>query len=604
MSDLKAAEQAKAKLSAALLEQSLKYTANDLLAISKLPAVKRFNRDRSELGKDWLEQVFRAQLEQKTVYQQLRFLDSEGVEMSRVERRSKQVLATPEQDLQAKGDRYYFRDTRTLDEDDVYISPLDLNVENTVVELPYKPMIRFGVRVVDKTGQHEGVLVLNMKGQYLLDAFRASMTNKYPAFLLNAQGHVLAGPNKSDEWSFMFDLPAAFKRDYPEAFEQVLAEDNGTFESAQGLFAYETVEPLKKFSQSSSEHHYRWKAVSFVPREQLPAAILFNHPGVIAFYIVGLLMWLTAAFYFQYSLHKRRELKLINERQSKRFWRISSVLGDGLIVMDKEGKVTYINPEAERILGWDFDEIVSKQGHHVFHVHDGDESSCSILNVMETQELYRSKDEVFRRKNDATIPVILNAAPLTSDTGDEGVVVSFQDFSETKSYQEKIQSLAYEDSLTGLPNRRVLQDRLQLAIALSARHARSVGLMFLDLDHFKEVNDTYGHDAGDILLKEIAVRLQNCVRETDSVVRIGGDEFVILLPDVSSADNAVTVANKIIQSVGEPISLPDGEARVGVSIGIALARGTGASSESLMQRADDAMYEAKRRGKNQFYISE
>lgn len=315
-------------------------------------------------------------------------------------------------------------------------------------------------------------------------------------------------------------------------------------------------------------------------------------------------MTLVVAFYYQFSSYKRRQLRRENEQQSKRFWKISSVLGDGLIVMDKDGTVTYINPEAERILGWPSDELVATQGHQIFHVHEGDESSCSILNVMNTRQLYRSKDEEFRRKDDSTLPVILNAAPLTSDTGDEGVVISFQDFSETKRYQDKIHSLAYQDTLTGLPNRRVLEDRLQQAIAFSGRHECHLGLMFLDLDHFKDVNDTYGHDAGDILLKEIAVRLKSCVRKTDTVIRMGGDEFIILLAEVSQPENASSVAEKIIQVVGQPVMLPEGEARVGVSIGIVVATGDGVTGESLMQEADATMYEAKRAGKNRYVIRE
>ncbi|MBK1851426.1 diguanylate cyclase [Marinobacter sp. 1-4A] len=604
LADIKITEQAKVRLTSGLLTQIFDYAANDLRAISKLPATEAFNRSRTEIEKDRLKQVFRVQLEQKSIYSQIRFLDGEGAELVRLDYLFGRSLITPEEQLQSKSTRYYFSNTMSMSEGDVYVSPLDLNVENGKVDAPYLPMVRFGVPVFDDSGQKQGAVILNMLGQSLLDTFKQSMGETYPAYLLNSDGGVLSAPDRNSEWGFMFGLPSAFKREHPQAWQLMLQSARGNVETPAGLFVFETVRPLEGLGSSADSEDYFWKAVSFLPHRTLPTTAIFVNPWVVGLYLASVVLLLVAVFYFQFSRHKRRELRRENTQQARRFWKISSVLGDGLIVMDSEGVVTYINPEAERILGWSSEEIVARQGHDVFHVHEGDESSCSILNVMNTRELYRSKDEEFRRKDNATIPVILNAAPLTSDTGEEGVVISFQDFSEIKEYQEKIHTLAYQDILTGLPNRRALDDRLSLAIALSRRHSRYLGLMFLDLDHFKEVNDTLGHDAGDSLLKEIATRLQHCVRETDTVARMGGDEFIILLPEVSAPKNAITVAEKIIQAVAEPVYMPEGVARVGVSIGIVVARGAGVTNEGLMQSADAAMYEAKRAGKNRFFISE
>ncbi|MFP3976656.1 diguanylate cyclase domain-containing protein [Marinobacter sp. KMM 10035] len=604
LADIKTAEQAKVKLTSGLLTQIYDYAANDLRTVSKLPATEAFNQSRSDIDKVRLKQVFRVLLEQKSIYNQIRFLDVDGTELVRLDYSSGSSVTTPDGQLQSKGTRYYFTGTLAMPEGNVYVSPLDLNVENGQVESPYLPMVRFGVPVFGDGGQKQGTVILNMLGQSLLDTFRQSMGETYPAFLLNSEGGVLSAPDENDEWGFMFGLPSAFQRDYPQAWEYISQTEKGHVDTPAGLFVFETVHPLLGLDSSAEGESYVWKAVSFLPSSTLPTNALFTHPWVVGFYLIGVVLILVVTFYFQFSLHNRRQLRRENAQQARRFWKISSVLGDGLIVMDSEGVVTYINPEAERILGWSSEEIVTKQGHDVFHVHEGDETSCSILNVMNTRELYRSKDEEFRRKDNATIPVILNAAPLTSDTGDEGVVISFQDFSEMKKYQEKIHTLAYQDILTDLPNRRALDDRLSLAIALSRRHSRYLGLMFLDLDHFKEVNDTLGHDAGDSLLKEIGARLQSSIRETDTVARMGGDEFIVLLPEVSSPENATTVAEKIIQAVAAPVYMPEGVARVSVSIGIVVARGAGITNEGLMQSADAAMYEAKRAGKNRYFISE
>ncbi|WP_372965395.1 diguanylate cyclase domain-containing protein [Marinobacter sp.] len=602
VSDLKVSEQAKVKLTSGLLEQIFGYTINDLFTIANHPSTERFNRERAKADEELLQKIFRAQLEHKPAYNQLRFLDSEGYELIRLDNLFGRTLTKSDGALQFKGNRYYFVETLALSEGEVYVSPLDLNVENGKIDIPYLPVIRFGVRVSDEETGNQGVLILNMKGESLLETFSSSMGTTYPAFLLNDEGGVLFGPNKNDEWGFVFNLPSAFESSYPVALKKILDNDSGVVETPDGLFIFEAVHPLKPFNTDSRAEQYAWKAISFVPSKALPSSKLFNHPWVLTFYVSGVFLIVIVSFYLQFLLFKRRELRRENEHKSKRFWEISSALGIGLIVMDSDGLITYMNPEAERILGWDFNELVAKKGHQIFHVHDGDESTCSILNVMGSQQHYRSKDEEFRRKDNVIIPVILDAAPLTRDTGEEGVVISFLDFSEIKTYQEKIQALAYQDILTALPNRRALDERLQVAIELSERHGRYFGLMFLDLDQFKAVNDTYGHDAGDILLKEVSTRLKHIVRKSDTVARMGGDEFIVLLPEISSVENPKAIAEKIIQSLAEPIILPQGEARVGVSIGIVVACGAGLSGEELIQSADEAMYEAKRRGRNQFFI--
>ncbi len=165
--------------------------------------------------------------------------------------------------------------------------------------------------------------------------------------------------------------------------------------------------------------------------------------------------------------------------------------------------------------------------------------------------------------------------------------------------------LAYHDVLTGLPNRQLFYDRLNLGLAQAYRQLSRVGLMFLDLDGFKSVNDTHGHDAGDILLKEVSERLKSCVRKTDTVARLGGDEFTIILSAVRSAEDVVMVANKVIERINLPYPIMDKELHVGTSIGIAMYPDDGASAGDLLTLADEAMYDAKHSGKNQYrFISE
>lgn len=169
---------------------------------------------------------------------------------------------------------------------------------------------------------------------------------------------------------------------------------------------------------------------------------------------------------------------------------------------------------------------------------------------------------------------------------------------------ERTKHMASHDGLTGLPNRALTMDRLAVALASARRNGAMVALLFVDLDGFKAVNDTLGHDAGDIVLKEVAGKLRSCVRETDTVARFGGDEFVIVLTEVKAKAAATKVARKVIESLSRPIPLDGEEATVGASIGIALYPDHGKTPETLLEQADSAMYAVKRRGKNDYRLAQ
>jgi len=186
---------------------------------------------------------------------------------------------------------------------------------------------------------------------------------------------------------------------------------------------------------------------------------------------------------------------------------------------------------------------------------------------------------------------------------EERFIAIARDISERKSAEEAIRHLAFHDTLTGLPNRRLLTDRLQQAMGTSQRKGEHGALMFLDLDQFKLLNDTHGHDVGDLLLQEVARRLQQSIRAVDTVARLGGDEFVVLIQDLS-ADfdearlHATTVGHKILASLNEPYVLNQVQHATTPSVGITLFKGESAAPSELLKQADTAMYQAKANGRN------
>ena len=183
-----------------------------------------------------------------------------------------------------------------------------------------------------------------------------------------------------------------------------------------------------------------------------------------------------------------------------------------------------------------------------------------------------------------------------------GILLSYdgvvKDITDRKQAEEEIRYLATHDSLTSLPTLRLVKDRILMALEMAKRNKTLVAIMYIDLDGFKDVNDKYGHDAGDILLKEVGKRLLSCVRKVDTVSRIGGDEFLLVITELESPGSASLIAKKALQFVSQPLDLDGKQATVGASIGIALYPDHGADVESLIKRADEAMYVIKNSGKS------
>lgn len=192
---------------------------------------------------------------------------------------------------------------------------------------------------------------------------------------------------------------------------------------------------------------------------------------------------------------------------------------------------------------------------------------------------------------DHFLPVISSAA-IT-------FVVGFLVAKEKKA-KEEIKKLSLHDHLTGLPNRRLLEERLSFQIKSAARHKRKLAVMFLDLDKFKSVNDTLGHEIGDLLLKEVAVRLQSSVRKEDTVARLGGDEFVILLAEIKEKNGVETVAKKIITELSSEFYLNEHMVKTSTSVGISVFPSDGDTAEILLKKADDALYDVKKNNRNNF----
>jgi len=295
-----------------------------------------------------------------------------------------------------------------------------------------------------------------------------------------------------------------------------------------------------------------------------------------------------------------------SEEARKREQRLANVLGtvrDAIITIDQKGKVQSINAAGERMFGYPKNHILGQNISMLMPNQYAQHHDNYLDRYIKTgvSELVNSSMEFEGQHADGTrFPIELSVTEMMEGTQRlfTGVI---RDITERKKAMDKIQHLAHHDALTNLPNRNLYIERVGRAIYRSRRSGKPLALMFLDLDKFKPINDELGHEAGDIVLKTVAQRMLACVRQSDTVARFGGDEFVAILENLDCAESASVVAQKLLKSLTKPIDVTDGNtATVGASIGISIFPEDGETMDDLARAADEAMYTVKEGGRNNF----
>ncbi len=434
-------------------------------------------------------------IKEKRKYDQIRFISANGMEQVRVNWQPMQPHIVPQYQLQNKSDRYYFKNTMSLKQNEIFISPFDLNIENSELEQPIKPMLRLAMPVFNSAGLKAGIVIINYAGKHILERLREfDNGSKGSTLLLNQDSYYLTGLNSDDEWRFMYPGKEQinFMSQFPAEWNTVLTQNRSQFLNNHGLFTSARIYPL-------SENLHIGTGVAGV-------------------------------------LHE-------NEKQftdNNYFWIL----------------VSYMKPSELKNQRW----IVYLLG------------TLFLLIVL----------GVYSWKN-----ALANYKRLAAE--------------------KALEVQATHDPLTQLPNRKLLYDRLAQTLALSERKQRQFALLFIDLDKFKEINDTYGHEAGDIVLQQTALRMADILRKADTLARIGGDEFVVLIPDIDHSDSVGIIAEKLITVIRKPVRINSesqvAEPCIGASIGISLYPRHGKDIDTLINAADKAMYDAKQMGRNRLCIA-
>ncbi len=699
-----------------------------------------------ELGARQLwEAEYLSLMRHKKRYDQIRFLDREGRERIRINYNGGTPEVIGEALLQNKQERYYVRDALALKPGEVYISPMDLNIEHRQVEVPLKPMLRFVAPAVGRDGSPTGLVVLNYLAEGMLSRLRR-LVEEFPGrlLLLNEEGYYFIGFDREDEWGFMFPgkTGRTFAERYPAVWEAMQHQESGHLKNAAGIFDFALLNPARDIVRDGSTlkcQECGWRVVTITPAallwqdvearfwKLLPLNLLLLLAGLLTLKAVFVSIerrrhqeakidqlnraiaserelfiegptvimefknaygWpvtyasenVATLFGFEKARFEGGELDLAGviapeylERFAEamarslreqrlhfqhepfeivgaggtRIWvqgmvslvsdalgRVTHFLGyfndisalkhaerellkagnfvqtvvdaiaDPTLVIDVESyEVVLANKAAQQLYIGD-GELRPMACYQMSHARgtpcDGKDDPCPIIEILETREASRVVHKHFG-KGGTPIYVELVATPIFDEAGNVvQIIESHRDITHHIELEAELKQLASTDRLTGAFNRARFDDELREQVESALRYGIAMGVIMFDIDHFKRVNDSFGHDVGDQVLIEITELVRNRIRRQDVLARWGGEEFTILIPKTHHSA-LLTMMENLRRTVEEHLFGSVGH--VTSSFGATMIC-RGDTAESLMKRVDRALYRSKEGGRNRCTVLE
>jgi diguanylate cyclase (GGDEF)-like protein/PAS domain S-box-containing protein len=602
-----------------------------------------------------LQEIFAAFAEAHPQYYQVRYIGvaDGGRELIRVDMQDGRTQVTPSDRLQRKGDRDYFRETATIRAGEVYLSELNLNQEWGKIEVRHRPTLRAATPVFTPGGELFGMVVINMDASRLLASVTDGLPGDVQAYLANDAGDYLLNPDPTKTFGFDLgrryrwqdDMPGLdadaegrpqlrtigtaagpvhavsirvhFDRRRPERYlllAYALGDDVVTDQTAaarRGIVAGAFV--VASLAIGLVLAYFRGL---FAPLRRITAAAAAIAEGrddvTLPAVERGEIGTLAQALQHMLAKVKQREAELVEanaaleERVAARTAELQLAASvfhnttEGVSVTDANGFILSVNPAFTDITGYSAEDAVGRKPSLLRSDHHGPEFYRQLWEALLRQG--RWQGEIWNRRKDGE--AYLEWLTISMVPGADGkpfrYVAVFHDITELRRKDEHIRHLAYHDALTGLPNRLLLLDRLDHAIAGRRREGQRLAFVFLDLDRFKTVNDSLGHDVGDKLLEQVAQRLVASLRASDTVARMGGDEFVVLLDKVDEPADCANLAEKISAALAVPIAVDGHAIPMGCSMGIAVFPEDGVTPLDLMKNADAAMYAAKAAGRGTY----
>jgi diguanylate cyclase (GGDEF)-like protein/PAS domain S-box-containing protein len=621
--------------------------ASDVRLIEALPVVDHIARDQghgifASAEKAELAEFFVGLMQTHPLYSQIRLITAAdyGKEIVRVDRDQGDIKLVAAEDLREKSHFPYVFETLRLPNGALYTSDINLNLEQGSHHGYGKPTLRIAMPIYGPDGKAFGVVVVNAALQEMFDMIRSDLPDKVDVLLTNDQGDYLIHPDASK--TFGFDLGRRFmvQQGLP-ALDGILngKVDHLVLQADNKVLGQPALAAFVKVPYGSAPEHRFVMLGLYTPIDSILQETHALGLNVVqmtaAFALVAMVISLLLARIlakplnlmersisqfaigqsvadlpldrndeigslargFQSMTHKLNQQVIAlwaSEEQLRAMFELSPL---GMARNTMDGRYMEVNKSLLDMVGYTQEEL-NQLSYWDLTPPEYAEQEALQLEALRHSGRYGPYEKEYIRRDGQRIPIRLNGVLIVGSDGEKYIWSIVEDITQRKESEDLIWKQANFDLLTGLPNRRMFHDRLEQELKKSHRSGTRMALMFLDLDHFKEINDTLGHAMGDILLKEAAYRLGRCVRESDTVARLGGDEFTVILSELDDTEAVERIAQHMLRRLSEPYQLGNEMAYVSASIGVTLYPEDAGDIEALLKNADQAMYAAKRLGRN------
>lgn len=551
-------------------------------------------------------------------YDQIRILDEYGQERIRIVHRGNRTFFIRDTELRNRSDTDYVKQTLRLIPGQIYVSPMLRNSGQDLIENPNVPIVRLGTQLQDEFGRLQGMMVLDYRAQGLLDSFNAIMadTQHERSFMFGRDGHWLysQGSDLLPQSTATVDAEQS-QAALEHVWSRMENRDKGQIHTPDGLYLIRSVYPLMFDPGAIPNAHlsqelgvpptlveqYRWQLVTYIPAESWLSKSFLRQPlGLFMLLAGGLLVALivyetVAAWSYKKALDRERE------RTSTELENLYEDAPCGYHTLNPDGLVLRMNRTELSWLGYSKAEVVGKMHYDQLLMPEEREAFIKRFLEFKAGGVVNDFRTTMRRRDGTTLPVTIHATAVRSGSGEllETRATTI-DVTERHQLERELRRQAYTDPLTGVYNRRHFFELGERHFRQALRDRTSLAVCMLDIDHFKSINDHYGHDTGDRVLVAVAQCCSESLRPIDLFARMGGEEFAFLLPD-TSADEAFAVANRLRETLGamKVAATHQQLLSITVSIGVAGLDNDTETLGDLLKLADTQLYTAKQRGRNQ-----
>ena len=546
-------------------------------------------------------------------HDQIRLISLEGQELVKTLYNSDVEQSIISNDLQNIANQHYFKETQSLNPNEAYISKMELSLYKGEIEKPNKPILRFATPVLDDHGSKVGILMINYLAQDFLNSFNSRQEERVTSYamLIDNQGYWLSHYKDHAEWGRDLKQPNNnFKYDFPDAWKSIHTEDSGSIQTHKGLFRFQSIKPfdtqdihffpaVKRLSiTEQSIENTHWKLILFIPNALIHQSSFFHQPlGII--FITCIFLLLSALLYLLISLYEQKRYQ--NEYNKRAALELKDLYENapcGYNTIDKKGYIKRVNNTLAQWLGYSKIDILD---HHLsdFLTENSKLLFNKLLIDLNTTSQIEGVTLELICKDGNRFHVSLSASGIKDRNRLVVARTTVFNISERVKLEKRLEKIANTDSLTGAKNRRYFFELAESFFPPNVPNSKMVAALMFDIDHFKTINDTYGHKAGDTILQSFTQALQQNIGEDTLFARIGGEEFAILC-HLDSPQATIDQAEKLRQIIENLIIKINDHTSISitVSVGCCHQRADESDIDQLMHQADTALYQAKLAGRN------